>query len=124
MRMEHNHFFTLMDSRIKHDYYLQRVDLSIDQVVDFEWNRLAFRMFERQLSVSERNFIKRLRKRERNLRKYHRELKTLSITVQSLEFEKQQLKFEKQNLEEEIQNFEKLFYYQIHCDTDIQYIHS
>ena len=110
-----------MDSRIKYGYYLLRVDLTIDQVVDFEWNTLALRMFERQLTVSERNFIKRLRKRERNRRKYHKELKSLSIKVQTLEFEKQQLKFEEEKLREEIENYEKYFYYEIHCNSGIQY---
>ena len=111
-----------MDSKIKHTYYLQKVDLTIDQVVDFEWNRLALRMFERKLSVSERNFIKRLRKRERNRRKYHTDLKSLCIKIKTLEFEKQQWIFEKEKLLEEIEKFDFFFRYGTHCNIDSQFV--
>ncbi|KAI6647567.1 hypothetical protein LOD99_8744 [Oopsacas minuta] len=98
-----------MNSKIKYTYYLWKIDLSIDQVVSFEWDRLAFRMLEKQLTISEKNFIKRFRKRERNRRKYQNEFDNLSSKVQTLQFEKKLLKLEREKLHEEIAYYEKHF---------------
>ena len=91
-----------MDSKIKYIHYLTKVDLTIDQVVNFEWNRLDYRMSEKNLTILEKNFIKRLRKRERNRRKSQNEFDDISLQVLSLELEKKFLNLEKELLEEEI----------------------
>ena len=91
-----------MDSKIKYVLYLIKLDLTIDQVVNFEWNRLDHRMSEKNLTIHEKNFIKRLRKRERNRRKSQNEFDDLSLKVHSLRLEKKFLNLEKELLEEEI----------------------
>ena len=91
-----------MDSKVKYVHYLAKLDLTIDQVVNFEWNRLDYRMSEKKLTFHEKNFIKRLRKRERNRRKSQDEFDDLSLKVLSLQLEKKFLNLEKELLEEDI----------------------
>ena len=106
-----------MSSKLKSNYYLKRVDLTLDDVVGFKWNKLSVRMFEKKLNPSERNFIKRLRKRERNSRKYETDLKHISGNIRTLETEKARLQMEKIALRVEIERYQELFFYQMHSNV-------
>ena len=113
-----------MSSKLRSNYHLKRVDLTIDEVVYLKWNKLAVRMFEKKLTVSERNFIKRLRKRERNTRKYETDLRYISADIQALEAERNRLQVEKSHLRKEIYHYQELFFYDMHSSIDCDWYNN